>query len=55
MAVEDKSNAGDVNTPFMTWLTVVDDFRVKGYQNRLPRWGYVLVLVAIIVTKEMLL
>jgi hypothetical protein len=27
----------------LTWLNVVDDWTIGGYQNKLPRWVYVLV------------
>ena len=55
MADEDKGDAEDAKAAMVTWLSVVDDFKVSQYQNRLPRWVYVLAVVTIIVIKEMLL
>ena len=29
------------------WLNVVDDFKIKGHRNFLPRWVFVLIVLAI--------
>lgn len=32
----------------LAWMNVVDDWTVAGYQNKLPRWVYVLVAFLIL-------
>lgn len=29
------------------WLNVVDDFKIKGHRNFLPRWVFVLIVLAL--------
>jgi len=32
----------------LAWMNVVDDWTIAGYQNKLPRWVYVLVAFLIL-------
>lgn len=32
----------------LAWMNIVDDWTVAGYQNKLPRWVYVLVAFLIL-------
>lgn len=32
----------------LEWLKKVDDFEVKGYKNKLPRWSFVVAILAIL-------
>lgn len=32
----------------LAWMNIVDDWTVAGYQNKLPRWVYVLVALLIL-------
>lgn len=46
-----KPAVGDSQCPFarlngvIDWLNVVDDFRIAGHQNPLPRWGFVMLML----------
>lgn len=32
----------------LSWMNIVDDWTIAGYQNKLPRWVYVLVAFLIL-------
>ena len=46
-----KPAGGDRQCPFarlngaIDWLNVVDDFRIAGHKNPLPRWGFVMLVL----------
>lgn len=44
-------SCGDKRCPFASlqggidWMNVVDDFKIAGHQNYIPRWGFVLLVL----------
>ena len=50
-AEESKPYCGDSRCPFASlrngidWMNVVDDFKIAGHQNYIPRWGFVMLIL----------
>ena len=50
-AEETKPCCGDSRCPFASlrngidWMNVVDDFKIAGHQNYIPRWGFVMLVL----------
>jgi hypothetical protein len=48
---ESSSCCGDSRCPFSSlrsgidWMNVVDDFKIAGHQNYLPRWAFVMLVL----------
>ena len=48
---ESKPCCGDSRCPFASlrngieWMNVVDDFKIAGHQNYIPRWGFVMLVL----------
>lgn len=46
-----KPCCGDSRCPFASlrngieWMNVVDDFKIAGHQNYIPRWGFVMLVL----------
>lgn len=33
----------DTLKAILTWLNIIDDWNIAGYQNKLPRWVYIII------------
>jgi hypothetical protein len=49
--VESEPCCGDSRCPFASlrggidWMNVVDEFKIAGHQNYIPRWGFVMLVL----------
>jgi hypothetical protein len=43
----DKTCAFQGARKIIDWLNVVDDFKIKDHPNFLPRWGFLVIVLAI--------